>query len=273
MLGDLYKERPDDPEVLETMRAVLSEAHGSSSQFVAILESRLAEHPDDLAALDQLLSDYARQNRTSEALRLIDAARTAVSDDGDLLYFTAHLYDQVGVKDSQRDATIKTLEMVLKIDPDSTGANNDLGYTFADEGKNLGQAETMIRHAIAEEPDNVAYLDSLGWVLYKRGHFAEARGYLEKAVEPASQADPVVLNHLGDDLYRLNASTDAQHRWQTAADRVDEQLKQRDAEDEVPDAELGALKLELQEKLKQLDQGGPVNVAPVVETSVKQVER
>jgi Tfp pilus assembly protein PilF len=131
----------------------------------------------------------------------------------------------------------------------------------------------MIRHAVEFEPDNAAYLDSLGWVLYKRGHFDQARGYLEKAVEPESRGDPVVLDHLGDDLYRLGASADAQRRWQIAADRLDQQMKERAAEDDAPDAELSALKAELQEKLKQIEQGGPVNVAPVVETTVKQAAR
>jgi tetratricopeptide (TPR) repeat protein len=273
MLGDLYKERPDDSEVLDTMRAVLSEDHGSSDQFVGILEARLAGHPDDLAAADQLLTEYVRQNRTADALHLIETARTAVSDDADLLYFTAHLYDKLGAKDSQVEATIKTLEMALKLDPESAAANNDLGYTFADQGKHLAESEAMIRRAVVAEPDNAAYLDSLGWVLYKRGHFAEARPYLEKAIEPQSHADPVVLNHLGDDLYRLSANVDAQRRWQMAADRLDQQLKERAAANELPDAELDALQGELTEKLKQVGQGGPVNVAPVVDSEMKQAQR
>ena len=47
--------------------------------------------------------------------------------------------------------------------------NNDLGYLYAEQGKNLEKAETMIRKAVADEPENSAYLDSLGWVLFKRG--------------------------------------------------------------------------------------------------------
>jgi tetratricopeptide (TPR) repeat protein len=275
VLADLYKERPDDPDVLELMRAVLSQDHGSNDRFVSILQTRLADHPDDLAAVDELLNDYVRQNRTADALHMIDTARSAVKDDGDLLYFTANLYNRVGEKDSQRDKAVQTLQMALKVDPDNAGANNDLGYTYADEGKNLADAEAMIRHAVELEPDNAAYLDSLGWVLYKRGQFAQARGYLEKAVEPESRADPVVLNHLGDVLYRLSAGADAERRWKTASDRLDEQLKERAAAsaDDVPDTELSALKLELQEKLKQLQQGGPVDVAPVVETTLKQAAR
>jgi Tfp pilus assembly protein PilF len=273
MMGDLYKERPDDPDVLETMRAMLLEDHGSSDQFMGILEARLAGHPDDLSAADQLLSEYVRQNRTADALHLIETTRAAVSDDPDMLYFAAHMYDKVGANDSQAEAAIKTLEMALKLDPENAAANNDLGYTFADQGKHLAEGEAMIRRAVRAEPDNAAYLDSLGWVLYKRGHFAEARPYLEKAVEPEGQADPVVLNHLGDDLYRLSANVDAQRRWQLAADRLDQQLKERAAANELPDPELDALRGELAEKLKQIGQGEPVKVAPVVDGEMKQAQR
>jgi tetratricopeptide (TPR) repeat protein len=273
MLGELYRERPDDPNVLEMMKAVLAQDHGSSDKYVSILETRVADHPDDLTAVDQLLDEYLLQNRKSDALRLINTARAAVAGDADMLYFTAHLYDRVGEKDSNRDESIKTLEMALKVDPDNAGANNDLGYTFADEGKHLDEAEAMIRHAVDLEPDNAAYLDSLGWVLYKRGKFTDARGYLEKAVEPEDQADPVVLNHLGDDLYRLNADADAQRRWQLATDRLDDEMKRRAAQDDPPDNELVSLKLELENKLRQLKQGGTVDVAPVVETAIKQAHR
>ena len=61
------------------------------------------------------------------------------------------------------------LETLLQRNPDEAGVNNDLGYLYADQGKNLEKAEAMIRKALREEPKNAAYLDSLGWVLFKRG--------------------------------------------------------------------------------------------------------
>src|SRR5262249_689683 len=149
------------------------------------------------------------------------------------------------------------------------GANNDLGYTWADAGKNLADAESHIRKALQVEPDNSAYLDSLGWVLYKRGRFVEARVPLEKAIEPQSLADPVVLDHLADTLYRLNGMAEARGLWQQSLERLDERLKLR-GDDAAGGDDLKTLKLQLQQKLKQADQGSPVNVAPVVETPEKQ---
>jgi tetratricopeptide (TPR) repeat protein len=97
------------------------------------------------------------------------------------------------------------LEEIYKEDPDDTSVNNDLGYLYADQGKNLEQAETMIRKAVAVEPDNGAYLDSLGWVLFKRGKFEEALPYLEKAVKNSPGAgDETLWEHLADVQEQLN---------------------------------------------------------------------
>ena len=67
--------------------------------------------------------------------------------------------------------------------PDDPWPNNDLGYLYAEQGKNLEKAEAMIRKALQEEPESFAYLDSLGWVLFKRGKAKEALEPLKKAAE------------------------------------------------------------------------------------------
>ena len=78
------------------------------------------------------------------------------------------------------------LRAILDDDPDDAGACNDLGYHLADQGRNLDEAERLVRHALAvdrldrrksggAEPENAAYRDSLGWVLFRRGKLADAK--------------------------------------------------------------------------------------------------
>jgi Tfp pilus assembly protein PilF len=110
----------------------------------------------------------------------------------------------------------KILEDVLKEDPESTQANNDLGYLWADQGKNLEQAKTMIEKALAAEPDNAAYLDSMGWVLYRLEQFEEARKYLEQAIEKPTGQDATILDHLGDCLDKLGQKEEAVRQWREA---------------------------------------------------------
>ena len=111
------------------------------------------------------------------------------------------------------------LEEIYKDDPEDPSVNNDLGYLYADQGKNLDQAESMIRKALAAEPDNGAYLDSLGWVLFKRDKFEEALPYLEKAVKNSPGAgDETLWEHLADVQERLKQPAQALENWKKSLD-------------------------------------------------------
>ncbi|HEV3122178.1 MAG TPA: tetratricopeptide repeat protein, partial [Isosphaeraceae bacterium] len=110
------------------------------------------------------------------------------------------------------------LELVYKKFPDDAGVNNDLGYLYADQGKNLDQAERMVRKALNEEPDNYAYRDSLGWVLFKKGKVKEALDPISKAAaDPGGIADPTIQDHLGDVYFRLHEYAKARTAWDQAA--------------------------------------------------------
>jgi Flp pilus assembly protein TadD len=98
------------------------------------------------------------------------------------------------------------------------GANNDLGYLWADEGRNLDRAEKMIRMALKLEGDNPAYLDSMGWVLFKRQRYSEAKEYLQRAATAKSADDPVVWDHLGDAMLQLGDKQGAASAWEKSVE-------------------------------------------------------
>jgi Flp pilus assembly protein TadD len=80
---------------------------------------------------------------------------------------------------------------------------------------NLEQAEEMIRKAVAAEPENPHYLDSMGWVLYKRGKFEQAVEWLEKAAKLAA-AEHTTWDHLGDAYHGLRQRDKSVEAWQKA---------------------------------------------------------
>lgn len=114
------------------------------------------------------------------------------------------------------------LEEVLDQYPDDPGANNDLGYLWADQGKFLKRALRMIEIAIESEPDNQAYQDSMGWVLFKLGRYEDALKWLKKA---AAEEDPdgVILDHLGDCYFRLGEQKKAEDCWQRALESMEKE--------------------------------------------------
>lgn len=150
----------------------------------------------------------------------------------------------------------EVLEKILEQDPDDVSVNNDLGYLYADQGKNLEKAEKMIRKAIAAEPDNAAYLDSMGWVLYKLGKAEEALPYLEKAVKAPTGSDATLWDHLGDCYEKLGQSEKARDAWQKAADHA---KKESPPDQKVVDRALEKIKNQKDGagKLKTESKGSP----------------
>jgi tetratricopeptide (TPR) repeat protein len=155
------------------------------------------------------------------------------------------------------------LERVIKDNPDDATAYNDLGYLWADRGKRLGRAEEYIRKAINldrrqkktgtavgtdGDQDNAAYVDSLGWVLFRRGQVAAARRELEKAVGlPDGEEDPVVWDHLGDVYFRLEQTARARTAWARAVKLYEvEKRRRKDRRYQEIKQKLKQLKSEIQ---------------------------
>ena len=102
----------------------------------------------------------------------------------------------------------------LELDPDDPDANHALGYLYAERGKNLDEAVRLIKKALKVEPENGAYLDSLGWAYFKMGRTEEALKLLEEAA--SFLKDPVILGHLGDAYYALDDEARAKEVWTEA---------------------------------------------------------
>jgi Flp pilus assembly protein TadD len=135
--------------------------------------------------------------------------------------------------DRQQEAEAE-LNECLKLDPENVVVNNDLGYLWADMNKNLAEAELLIRKAIEldrrsrqtmpsatpvpakESHDNACYIDSLGWVLFRRGQLEDARKELEAAVALLDGDDGAVWDHLGDVCCALGDGEGALAAWEKA---------------------------------------------------------
>lgn len=147
------------------------------------------------------------------------------------------------------------LEEILAAAPKDPGTNNDLGYTWAEAGIRLDEAERMVRFAVGERPREYAFLDSLGWVRYRRGAWEEAVGYLQTAIRQGGN-DAVIHDHLGDALYRCGRVEEAGEHWRQAV------ILSEPSSDQTPSPEDRRVRIRAQEKLRQLNAGQPVEVSP-----------
>ncbi len=120
------------------------------------------------------------------------------------------------------DQAADEFRAVLELDPENSLAMNYLGYMWADNGENLEQALELIRRAVDLEPDNGAFVDSLGWALFRLGEFEQARRHLERA-NRLVPGDSTILEHLGDVYAALGDPQRAREAYEQALALNDEE--------------------------------------------------
>lgn len=177
---------------------------------LAWIHYRAKQYSEAARAYEDLIDKFAEAGGSSqEVRRLVREARLALSN--------------LCVLQKNLPAAEEWLERILDEDPDNISALNDLGYLWADQGKHLERALRMAQQAVAAEPENQAYLDTLGWVLFRLGRFEEALPHLLKAAKDEKQTDGVVLDHLGDAHNALQQTDAAITAWRKALERYDPQ--------------------------------------------------
>ncbi len=164
------------------------------------------------------------------------------------------LYSVLSSENKHREATA-VLEAVYVLDPSDDSTLNDLGYQWVDRGVNIEKAEAMIRKALASRPA-LAFKDSLGWVLYKQGRFAEAKSLFDQVISSnSSDLHAVILDHAGDNCWRLGMTQEAQRLWTLALEQAKKPQKS--------DPELKKVLDNTPKKLDAARRGKDANVAPL----------
>jgi tetratricopeptide (TPR) repeat protein len=162
--------------------------------------------------------------KKGENRQAIETLQTAVSNttnnDNEALKEIHLLMANVYYEMNEYEDVVKVLRTVLQIYPDCHQASNFLGYLFVERGEKLDEALSLIQKALSLEPQNGAYLDSLGWAYYKlatEGDSEKIKIALQKLVEALKYAeDPEIVEHIGDVYYSLGFWEEAQKRWETA---------------------------------------------------------
>jgi tetratricopeptide (TPR) repeat protein len=121
--------------------------------------------------------------------------------------------DQAGLYDKAADLFKKS----IAIDPaNAADAYNYLGYMWVEHNMHLEEAEQMIKHALELDPNNGAYLDSMGWLYFREAKYNDALDYLLRATKNISRPDATVFIHIGDTYSKLNRVAQALEYWQKA---------------------------------------------------------
>jgi len=143
-----------------------------------------------------------------------ESARKALElspDDPQSLIQLSSILDRSG----KHEVSEKTLRELLKREPDNATALNNLGYFMVERGAGYDEALKLIEQAVAIDPIQGSFLDSLGWAHFKLGNIEKARQYLEKATI-YSKRNSAIHEHLGDVLRRAGRLAEARKQWEKA---------------------------------------------------------
>ncbi len=215
---------PGEVRLLMTRATVLDRA-GRGRDAVAVLRHAVADRERrardaDLTDLTVALGEaLVRVGRADEAIATLRSALAGRPRDEALLYALGATYDQSG----QTDAAIAQMRALVTLNPDHAEALNFIGYNLAEQGSHLDEAERLVRRALDLKPRSGHVLDSLGWVLFRRGDVRGAVDLLERANALAGP-DATILEHLGDAYRAASRLADAAHAYRGALATVGEEL-------------------------------------------------
>ncbi len=184
---------------------------------VAVLEGRFPRAEKSFNEAIEILGPRARRSiariyseagRPEEGESLLREWIEQEPDDADARYSLGEYLFQL----ERNDAAEAELREAIRIEPAHGPALNFLGYSMAEQGRNLNEALGMIQQALDGDAWNGAYLDSLGWVHYQMGNYELARIPLEQAVRELPN-EPTILEHLGDLYLRIGERDLALTMW------------------------------------------------------------
>jgi Flp pilus assembly protein TadD len=126
------------------------------------------------------------------------------------------------------------MKKAIELNPQNAQALNYLGYTYAESGRNLDEAERLIKRALVVEPEDGFYVDSLGWVYYQKGEYKKAVEELERAVNITNN-DPTITEHLGDAYRKMGKLKEASRQYDDALKKSQETDQQSRLKDKIQD--------------------------------------
>jgi tetratricopeptide (TPR) repeat protein len=206
------KKWPADRSVHIAHAGVLSDM-GKIDPAVAEMK-KLIDSKNEREMNLELAQIYDKGKRYDELAKVLDAAEklSESKEDKQTVWF---MRGAMFEKMKKLEASETEFRKILKMSPDSAGTLNYLGYMLADRNIRLNEALEMITKALEQDPNNGAYLDSLGWVYFKLGRLPEAETNLRKAVA-FTPRDATVHDHLGDVLLKEAKVKEAVAQWEVS---------------------------------------------------------
>ncbi|MBI5623467.1 MAG: tetratricopeptide repeat protein [Elusimicrobia bacterium] len=181
---------------------------GKLKEAVAVLENARRRWPENDEIAYYLALGYDDLKSAPKAIALLRTILVRKPGYRDARYQLAVVLERSG----KMDEAEKEFRALIAAHPSDPGILNYLGYSLADRGRKLAEAEALINQAVRLDPKNGAYQDSLGWVYFRQGRSTEAVAELSAAAAKLPE-DGTIWDHLGDALAKSGAAEEAWRAW------------------------------------------------------------
>jgi len=245
---------PEDRSFVATL-AILRGEKGETEAAAQILRGMLHGTPEDRITYIELAQVYERGRRYADAEKAAQAAEKLSSQptENEMVWF---LLGAISERQKKYEQAEQYFQKALALNPRNSAVLNYYGYMLADLGIRLEEAVALVKRALAEEQNNGAYLDSLGWAYYKLNRLKEAEEYLRKAIERTAH-DPTIRDHLGDIYSKTGRIEQAVAEWERALGEWQRVLPTEYETDRV-----GELEKKLEQSKHRLAQTAPGSGKP-----------
>jgi len=175
--------------------------------------------PEDSFIQFFLGSAYMLNGEDTEAVTWLESASRAPARKP----FKSIVYSTLGDAQSNlgnSEEADRVYELALSYDPENHNAMNNYAYNLSVRGEKLEKAQELALKAMELEPENSAYLDTMGWIFYKLGEYEKAKRFIQTSInldEKAAGAE--VLEHLGDVYEKLGNLERAKDFWKQALEK------------------------------------------------------
>jgi len=170
--------------------------------------------PENMQGNYYLGTILTQLNRPREAIPYLKTAIKLNPTWVGVMSSLANAYDSV----QEFEAADSLYRASLKLDPENATLLNNYAYSLSQREIRLDEALQMAEKALESEPENGAFLDTIGWIYFKREDYYKALDYIKKAISVRSEESAEVLEHLGDVYEKLGRMDEARNAWESALD-------------------------------------------------------
>lgn len=183
----------------------------NSNQYEELLFKNFQKWPNNKFILYRLANHYKSEKNYLKALKIYKKIIKNYGESSNLLFLYATCLDKVGQWEKAKNIFLRLLEK----DSNDTYTLNYISYKLALKDEDLDLAETLIKRALSLDPNNGFFLDTLGWVEYKKKNYESSVFFLEKSVSLLPKSSEI-LDHLGDCYLMLGRKKEATFEWKKA---------------------------------------------------------